>query len=90
MITIAHRVERMEVVEQAKVADKLSRSKLDKLREEMSIPIKELNKIAKEVVGREFGDVRFLSVTETRRVTEYLRKNYNTLSERYRRIMWTS
>lgn len=69
-------------------ANKLDRSQLDKLREEMMIPPKELNKIAKEVVGREFGDYRYLSTMENRRVRGYLRKNYQVLTEKYRKLVW--
>jgi len=83
-------------VQQSKVnsrgvpANRLERSRLDKLREELSIPPKELNKIAKEVVGREFGDVRFLSTTENRRVVSYLKKNCDELGKRYRRLRWAT
>jgi len=83
-------------VQQSKVnsrgvpANRMERSRLDKLREELSIPPKELNKIAKEVVGREFGDVRFLNTTENRRVVSYLKKNCDELGKRYRRLRWTT
>jgi hypothetical protein len=70
------------------LANKLLRSKLDKLREQMSIPPKELNKLAKEVVGREFGDYRFLGQCEVEKVIRFLRKNQDVLGERYRRMRW--
>lgn len=70
------------------VADKLTRSHLAKLAEEMSIPWKELNKVAKEVVSREFGDCRNLTEMEVRRVMKYLKGNYEELSSRYRRMRW--
>ena len=70
------------------IANRLERSRLDKLREELSIPPKELNKIAKEVIGREFGDSRFLNPTENRRVVSYLKKNCDELGKRYRGLKW--
>ena len=72
-----------------KPADKKSVGRLDMLREELDIPWKELNKIAKEVVGREFGDVRNLTETENRKVRIYLKVNGAVLGERYRKIKWS-
>ena len=80
----------IEIEREKKIANKLERSKLDKLREELSIPPRELNKIAKEVIGREFGDTRFLSATENRRVRMYLKRNGDELGKRYRKLMWTA
>jgi hypothetical protein len=71
------------------VANRKSRYQLDRLREDCDIPWKELNKLAKEVVGREFGDCSRLSETENRRVRGYLKKNFVVLGERYRRMKWT-
>lgn len=87
-------IKRSEMIEREegrirKVADKLIRSQLGKLADEMSIPGKELNLIAKEVVGREFGDYRFLTSRECRKVMGYLKKNYDALASRYRRLMWS-
>ncbi len=63
-------------------------NRLDLKREEMKIPWKELNKIAREVVGREFGDCRKLTDGEVKRLLEYLRVNWWTLVERYRKMIW--
>jgi hypothetical protein len=69
-------------------ANRKSRYQLDKIREELDIPWKELNKIAQNVVGREFGDCSRLSETENRKVRGYLRKNQVELWERYRKMKW--
>ena len=71
------------------VAGRKSRYQLDRLREECDIPWKELNKLAKEVVDREFGDCSRLSEVENRKVRRYLKKNWIELGERYRRLKWT-
>jgi hypothetical protein len=71
------------------VAKKKSRYQLDRIREECDIPWKELNKVAKEVVGREFGDCSRLSETENRKVRLYLQANRRILGERYRKMKWT-
>jgi hypothetical protein len=70
------------------VADRLERSRLDKLREEMCIPVVELNLISTTIVGRQIRDARFLSDSESRKVRKYLKENYNGLSEKYRRMRW--
>jgi hypothetical protein len=70
------------------VANKAARYQLDRIREECDIPWKELNKIAKEVVGREFGDCSKLSYSENRKVRGYLKKHKVELGERYRRMKW--
>ncbi len=67
---------------------KEDRSKLWKLAEELSIPTKELNKLAKEVVGREFGTVAKLTVTENRKFRGWLQANRIDLGERYRKLIW--
>jgi hypothetical protein len=59
------------------------------MREELDIPWKELNKIAKEVVGREFGDVRRLNEREMKKVRLYLKVNGVKLGERYRKMKWS-
>jgi hypothetical protein len=71
------------------VANKNSRSQLGKLAEQCDIPWGELNKIAKEVVGREFGDCSRLSELENMKVRKYLKKNMAVLGERYRRMKWS-
>ena len=71
------------------VADKKSRSQLGRLAEQCDISWKELNKIAKEVVGREFGDCSRLSELENRKVRGYLKKNMMELGNRYRRLKWS-
>jgi hypothetical protein len=71
-----------------KVAGKKSRYQLARIAEELSIPWKELNKIAKEVVGREFGDCSRLGETENRKLRIYLRQNERVLGERYRKMIW--
>ena len=63
-------------------------SRLDKARDEMKIPWKELNKIAKEVIGREFRDVRFLNESEIKRVLKYLKVNWWPLVTKYRKVNW--
>jgi hypothetical protein len=70
------------------VANRKSRYQLDRLREECDIPWKELNKLAKEVVGREFGDCSRLSETENRKVRKYISGNRAKLGERYRELKW--
>ena len=70
------------------VAGRKSRYQLDKVREELDIPWKELNKVAREIVGREFGDVSRLSEQENRKVRGYLRKNQRELGDRYRKMKW--
>lgn len=72
------------------VASKLAKSKLWKLAEELSISGKELNKLAKEVVGREFGDCGRLTEGENRKVRQYLEKNRRVLGERYRKMVWNT
>lgn len=69
-------------------ASRLQRSRLDRIREEMCIPWKELNKLAKNVVGREFGDVSRLSASENRKVIQYLERNRLELMNRYRKVVW--
>jgi hypothetical protein len=71
-----------------RIASKLQRSRLDKLREEMSIPPRELNVLVKDIINREFGDVRFLTEGESRKVVAHLKERYAELSERYRRMKW--
>ena len=71
------------------VSSKKSRSQLGRLAEQCDIPWKELNKIAKEVVGREFGDCSRLSELENMKVRGYLKKNMVRLGERYRRLKWS-
>jgi hypothetical protein len=71
-------------------ADRIERSRLDQLREEMCIPVVELNLISCQIVGRQIRDARFLSDSESRRVRKYLKENYNMLSEKYRRMRWKS
>lgn len=62
-------------------------SRLDKIREELDIPWKELNKLCRNVVSREdLKDARFLSVTEARAVIRYLVQNRFELRRRYHGI----
>ena len=84
-------INRDKVVESTTIvlATKEERSRLGRLAEEMSIPWKELNKVAKEVVGREFGDCSRLTPTENRKVIRYLKQNYDELSKRYRKLLWS-
>ena len=69
-------------------AGKEDQSKLDKLIVEMGIPYREVNKLAREVVGREFGTVQRLTETENRRLREYMKGNMTKLMERYRGMRW--
>ncbi len=83
----------MQLVEISKlqihnVAKPLSKSKLWELAEELMISGKELNKLAREVVGREFGDCGRLTEGENRKVRQYLERNRRVLAERYRKMVW--
>lgn len=71
---------------QGKIVGKLDRSRLGKLAEQMSIPWRELNKITKEIVGKE--DCSKLTVNENRKVIEYLKRNQGELGKKYRRMIW--
>ena len=70
------------------IADKHERAKLDRLSWEMSVGPKQLNEIAREVVGREIGDVRFLTEYESEKVRKYLNEHYYEISARCRRMRW--
>lgn len=70
-------------------AIKEDRSRLWKLAEELSIPTKELNELAKEVVGREFGTVTRLTAGENMKFRRWLSANRVVLGERYRKMLWT-
>jgi hypothetical protein len=88
---ISAELERVKKVAEKRIktpADKLTRSHLAKLAEEMCIPTKELNLLAKSIISRSFGDYRYLTSTECRKVEKYLKANYNELAERYRRMRW--
>lgn len=61
-------------------------TRIDLIREELEIPWRELNKIAKNVVGREFKDVRFLGGSEGMRVLRYLEGNYRLLKAKYHQM----
>lgn len=74
--------------EEYKQAGKLDRSKLWKLAEELDIPSRELNKLAKEVIRREFGAVARLTVTENKKFRKWLEGNRVRIGERYRKMKW--
>ncbi len=83
----------MQIVEVSKLqihsfAKPLSKSKLWKLAEELMISGKELNKLAREIIGREFGDCSRLTEGENRKVRNYLESNRRVLGERYRKMVW--
>jgi hypothetical protein len=82
------KISQVEIGRPHVVANRKSRYQLDKIREELDIPWKELNKLASNVVGREFGDCSRLSETENRRFRIWLRKNQRELGERYRKLKW--
>lgn len=69
-------------------AMRLERSRVAKLAESIGLQWKDLNKVAKECIGREFGDVRKLSIQENRNLQKYLRKNQGELERRYRQLRW--
>lgn len=83
-------LKRTEIEKSVAKASPREISRLDKLREEMCVPWGELNKLAKEVVGRNMGDVRNLTVTENREVINYMRMNRRTLQDRYRKMVWNA
>lgn len=82
-----------KIVESSKVvndsyepASKESQSRLDRLAQTMRIPYKELGKLAKEVIGREFGGIQRLTEGENRKLRVWLKENRNKLEERYREV----
>ena len=70
------------------VANVKSRNRLDMVAERISVSRKELNNLAKEVVGREFGDCSRLTEQEVRNVIKYIERNERVLGERYRKMRW--
>jgi hypothetical protein len=70
------------------VANRRDISTLDRIREELCIPWRELNKLAAEQVGREIRDCRFLTTSENRRMVAWMKENRSKLYERYRKEIW--
>ena len=71
-----------------RVANSRDTGTLDRIREELCIPWRELNKLAEEQVGREIRDCRFLTTSENRRVVAWMKENRSKLYERYRKELW--
>jgi hypothetical protein len=70
------------------VANKHTRARLDKLREECFIPCgKEMNELVKEVVGRGVSYM-LLSEDECRKVITFMKRNQASLSDKYRGLRW--
>ena len=86
---IIARVSQIAIIQNGRVvANKHEIFKLDMLIEELDIPVKELTKIARGVVGREMEDARFLTSMEVKKVMSYLRSKYEELGAKYRRVKW--
>lgn len=65
------------------VANRLERSRLDKLVSQLGVPYTRLNDLATFILSRDVVDIWRLGTTDNRRVVEYIRRNWSTLSKRY-------
>ena len=68
-----------------KLANRLERSRLDRLASGIGIPYNKLGEVLGPIIGRVVRNVWLLSVVENRKAVEYLQRNYSQLRKQYKR-----